>query len=187
MQNELKMFCGPVSELAKPKIAWAPLCDTSDNLVHGIEFYGDYAYAVTHEGGPRYKLVRTSIRHPDWKHAETVTWRLRTRSSPWTGKSFLFITYSNGVVGRIVKYDLAGGKCSDVGLPGSGDVWIDCPDFRSDRAIVSITSWTSPTTLYDYDAGKETFRKSIFNTDVTYPGFSDLVTEEVGCRAMGER
>ena len=180
VQNELKMFYAPVSELAKPKIAWAPLCDTSDNLVHGIEFYGDYAYAVTHEGAPRYKLVRTSIRHPDWKHAETVIGEAADSiQSLDKSKSFLFITYSNGVVGRIVKYDLAGGKCSDVGLPRSGDVSIDCPDFRSDRAIVSITSWTSPTTLYDYDAGKETFRKSIFNTDVTYPGFSDLVTEEV--------
>jgi prolyl oligopeptidase len=42
-----------------------------------------------------------------------------------------------------------------------------------------ITSWISPTTLYDYDAQQENIKKSIFNTDVTYPGFSDLVIEEV--------
>jgi prolyl oligopeptidase len=180
VQNEMKMFYAPVAELAKPKIKWTVLCDPSDNLVRGIEFYGDYAYAVTHEGAPKYKLVRTSIRHPDWKHAETVIPEAADSIQALSkSKSFLFITYSNGVVGRIVKYDLASGKCSDVTLPGSGDVAISCPDFRSDRTIVSITSWISPTTLYDYDAQQESIKKSIFNTDVTYPGFSDLVIEEV--------
>ena len=180
VQSELKMYYAPVSELTKAKIKWAMLCDTPDNLVRGIEFNGDYVYAVTHEGAPRYKLVRTSIRHPDWKHAETVIAESADSIQELSkSRSFLFVTYSNGVVGRIVKYDLASGKSSAVALPGSGDVVIKCPDFRSDRAIVSITSWTSPTTLYDYDAQKEAFRKSIFNTDVTYPGFSDLVTEEV--------
>ncbi len=180
VQSELKMYYAPVSELTKAKIKWAMLCDTPDNLVRGIEFNGDYVYAVTHEGAPRYKLVRTSIRHPDWKHAETVIAESADSIQELSkSRSFLFVTYSNGVVGRIVKYDLASGKSSAVALPGSGDVAIKCPDFRSDRAIVSITSWTSPTTLYDYDAQKEAFRKSIFNTDVTYPGFSDLVTEEV--------
>ena len=27
---------------------------------------------VTHSGAPRYKVVRTSVKHPDWAHAETV-------------------------------------------------------------------------------------------------------------------
>ena len=42
-----------------------------------------------------------------------------------------------------------------------------------------LTTWTSPTTLYDLDGDKDTFAKSIFNTDVSYPGFDTLVTEEV--------
>jgi prolyl oligopeptidase len=34
-------------------------------------------------------------------------------------------------------------------------------------------------TIYDFDARKDTFAKSIFNTDVSYPGFENLVSEEV--------
>jgi len=34
-------------------------------------------------------------------------------------------------------------------------------------------------TIYDFDAQKDTFAKSIFNTDVSYPGFENLVSEEV--------
>ena len=70
----------------------------------------------------------------------------------------------NGIVGRLVKYTLDTGKASEVKLPASGTVDINCPDFRTDQCIVFTTSWIQPTTLYDFDAEKETFTKSIFNT-----------------------
>src|SRR5262249_5164114 len=85
----------------------------------------------------------------------------------------------NGITGRIVKYDLDTGKASDVKLPASGTVDIYCPDFHTNQCIVFTTSWIQPTTLWDFDADKNEFTKSIFNTDVTYPGFDQLVTEEV--------
>jgi prolyl oligopeptidase len=44
---------------------------------------------------------------------------------------------------------------------------------------VNITSWTLPLTIYDFDAQKDIFAKSIFSTDVSYPGFENLVSEEV--------
>ncbi|MDB6112308.1 MAG: family peptidase, partial [Pedosphaera sp.] len=39
--------------------------------------------------------------------------------------------------------------------------------------------WTSPITCYDFDAQKDTFAKSILNTDVAYPSFENVVSEEV--------
>ena len=117
---------------------------------------------------------------PDWKHAETVIPEgLDSIQYITKSKDFLFVLYSNGVVQRIVKYGMATGKSSEIKLPASGTVGISCPDWRSNRCIVSITSWTFPTTLYDFDAEKDTFAKSIFNTDVSYPGFENLITEEV--------
>ena len=135
---------------------------------------------VTHTGAPKYKLVRTSVKNPDWAHAETLIPEAAD-SIQYIAKSrhYLFVVYSNGIVGRIVKYELATGKVTDVKLPASGTVEIDCPDWKTDLCHVVITSWTLPSTRYDYDAGKETFAKSRFNEDVTYPGFADLVAEEV--------
>ena len=180
VQNEEKIYYAPVSEMAHLPIKWSVLCQPSDNLVRGTEFYGDYVYAVTHTGAPRYKLVRTSVRHPNWAHAETVIPEAQDSiQSIAKSKNFLFVVYSNGVVGRIVKLDLATGGTSDVVLPASGDVDISCPDWRSNRCIVTIRTWISPAILYDYDAGADSLARSVFNTDVTYPGFENLVTEEV--------
>ena len=180
VQNELRVFYAPASEMGSAGVKWKVLCQPSDNLVRGVEFYGDGVYAVTHENAPKYKLVRTSVTHPDWKHAETIIPEAQDSiESIAKSRDYLFVVYSNGIVGRIVKLDLATGKSSEVRLPGSGEVAITCPDYRSNRCIVFLTSWTSPVTLYDFDGEKETFAKSIFNTDVKYPGFENLVTEEV--------
>ena len=180
VQNEMRMFYAPISEMGGPKIAWNVLCRPSDNLVRGIEFMGDSVYAVTHTGAPRYKLVRTSVAHPDWAHAATILPEAADSITALAkSRHFLFVVYSNGVVDRVVRYDPATGKSSEVALPGSGSVDVSCPDWRTDNCIVSITAWIKPKTLYDYDALTGEFRKSLFNSDVAYPGFENLVTEEV--------
>jgi prolyl oligopeptidase len=180
VQQEMKLFYAPVSALKGKKIEWNVLCKQSDNLVRGYAFYGDYVYAISHTGAPKFKLIRTSVKHPDWEHAEIVipeaadTIQAITRT-----KHYLLVDYSDGVVCRVVKYDLATGKISEVKLPASGTVSVSCPDWKTDRCLVYITSWTSPQTIYDYDAKKETFAKSIFNSAVAYPGFENLVSKEV--------
>ncbi|HUE37555.1 MAG TPA: prolyl oligopeptidase family serine peptidase, partial [Candidatus Acidoferrum sp.] len=181
VQNEIRVYYAPASELRHDQIKWNVLCQRSDNLLdRGLEFDGDYVYAVTDAGAPKYKVVRTNIKNPDWAHAETVIPETTDSiQSIRKSRHYLIITYSTGVANRLVKYDLATGKTEDIQLPGSGTVDVSCPDWKSDRWLVYITSWTSPVTIYDYDAQNDTFKKSIFNTDVTYPGFDELVSEEV--------
>lgn len=180
VQNEMRVLYAPVSEMKNKKIKWNVLCQRSDMLVRGLEFHGDYVYAVTHADAPRYKVVRTSVKHPDWEHSETVIPEgVDTIQSITKSKHYLIIVYSNGVVGRIVKYDLTSGKTTEVKLPMSGAVSVSCPDWKTDRCLAYITSWTSPLKIYDFDAQRDVFSKSIFNEDVSYPGFEDLVSEEV--------
>lgn len=181
-QTELSMFYAPVAALKQPKINWRILCKTSDSLVKSLILHGDHAYAITYSGAPRYKVVRTGLKHPDWAHAETLVQQesdvIQYLAS---SRDFLFIVYSNGVTGRVVKYEFATGKKTEVKLPASGNVGIACPDAHSNRCLVAITSWVSPVTFYDYDPKASTFAKSTFNSEVTYPGFGELVTEEVEC------
>lgn len=181
VQSEMRVFYAPAAQMKNGgKVDWKILSKTSDNLVRGLEFYKDQAYAVTYAGAPRYKVIRTSVAKPDWQHAETVIPESSDSIQSITkSKNFLFIVYSNGIVGRVVKYDLDHGKASELEVPRSGTVDIECPDRHSNKCIVFTTSWVQPTTLWDYDAQKNTFAKSVFNTDVHYPGFENLVAEEV--------
>jgi prolyl oligopeptidase len=179
-QNEMLLFYAPVSELKNKKIKWNVLCKLSDNLIRGFAFNGDYIYAVTHTDAPRYRVVRTRVKQPDWTHAETVIPEAAdTIQSITKSRHYLLVVYSDGIVCRLVKYDFATGKTADVKLPASGTVTVSCPDWKSDRCLVDITSWTFPSTTYNLDARTDNFSKSIFNTAIEYPGFENLVSEEV--------
>jgi prolyl oligopeptidase len=181
VQNEMRMFYAPTAQMKNGgKLDWKVLCTPADHLVRGLELYKDHAYAVTYTGAPKYKVVRTSVTKPDWQHAETVIGEAADSIESITrSKNFLFVVYTNGIVGRIVRLDLDTGKSSELKLPGSGSAWIQCVDRHSNRCIVFVSSWTEPTTLWDYDADKNTFAKSIFNVDIHYPGFENLVAEEI--------
>ena len=122
----------------------------------------------------------TSIEHPDWNHAETILPEEKDAMQYIVkGKDNLLAVYSNGIIGRVVQYHFADGKKTELSLPMAGEVGVFCPDQHTNHFVVTISSWTLPTTWYDYDADKRSFTKSIFNSDVSYPGFENLTAEEV--------
>lgn len=180
VQNEMRIFYAPTAQVkAGTKVTWRVLCDPTDHLVRGLAFDRNYVYAVTYAGSPRYKLVRTSVTHPDWQKAETVIPEGQDSIQHLTrSKSFLFVVYSDGILGRIAKYNLETGQTFGLTLPASGTADIACPDVHSNRCIVFTTSWTRPEGLWDFDGDRDVLTKSVFDTQVTYPGFENLVSEE---------
>ena len=105
------------------------------------------------KGAPKYKLVATSIEHPDWGHAETILPEEKDAMQYIVkGKDNLLAVYSNGIIGHVVQYHFADGKKTELSLPMAGTVGVFCPDQHTNHFVVTISSWTLPTTWYDYDA-----------------------------------
>ena len=180
VQNEMRLYVAPAGDRGAPNVHWQSLAQHSDNLVRGFAMHGEFVYAATHAGAAHYRLVRTKLAHPDWVHAETVIAEAAESIDHIAqSKEFLFVAYTNGVTGHIAKLDLRSGKVSDVHLPDAGNVWVTCPDARGNRCVVGVDTWTNPSRKYDYDAETDTLAKSVFDSDVTYPGFVRLVSEEI--------
>lgn len=181
VEQEMRLYCAPAAQMRSGgKLKWQLVCKPSDNIVRGFAADGEWIYGITHTGAPRYKLVRTRLTAPDWAHAEVVIPEAADSIQGLVkSRQYLLIEYSNGILGRIVRYELATGKISELKLPTSGTVVVDCPDWKNDHFQVVITSWTSPPVRYEYDAQKDVLSKSVFSSDVVYPGFSDLIAEEV--------
>src|ERR1041384_8195957 len=134
VRNEMRVFYAPASQLEQAKLDWKVLCEPSDSLVRGMEYYKDKIYAVTLKNAPQYKLVSTDVAHPDWNNAVTIITEQKDAIQYITKtKSFLFVVYSNGITNRFVKYNLTSGQSSEVKLPGSGNAGIFCPDQSTDR------------------------------------------------------
>ena len=180
VQNEFRMWYAPMNEFGSPKIKWKVLCDASDSLVRGLQFYGGRVYSVTLKGASNYKVVSTSLENPDWSHASVVVPEAKDVIQTLVkGRDYMMILYSNGITGRIVQYDFVHAVASEVALPLSGTVDVYCPDVHSNSFLIHLTAWTTPSRWYAYDADNGTMSVSPFNVDVRYPGFEDLVADEV--------
>ena len=98
VQEEMRLFYAPTSEMRSGKMNWKVLGKLTDNLINFV-VQGDVSYAETHTAAPKHKIVRTSLRNPDWDHAETVIPEAGDAIFNITkSKHYLFVVYSNGIV-----------------------------------------------------------------------------------------
>jgi prolyl oligopeptidase len=179
VQSELRLYTASASELGGSRVTWKPLVQRSDNL-RDFVLYGDSVYAVTHTSAPRYRVVRARSDAPNWKTAETVVPEaVDSIDSIDQSKDYLLVTYSDGVKGRLLRYEFSSGRSQEITLPIQGTVSTSCPDIHGNRCIVTISSWLQPPTLYELNAETGEMAKSAFNGEANYPELADLVSEEV--------
>jgi prolyl oligopeptidase len=180
VQPEFRLYIASISDLSGTRVTWKPLARRSDNLVRGFALHGDWVYAVTHAKAPHYQVVRSRTDAPDWKTAETVVPEAADSiDAIGQSKDYLLVTYSDGIKGRLVRYEFSSGRLQEVKLPIPGTVDTSCPDIHGNRCIVTISSWLQPPTLYELNAETGEMTKSAFNGEAEYPELADLVSEEV--------
>jgi prolyl oligopeptidase len=182
VQNEFKFYYAPIDQFNAKKINWNVLCAPSDKLVRGIVIKDDDVYAITYSNAKNYKVIASSLKHPDWKNATTIAAEQpdKTIENISYSKDYMFITYSDGINNFLSKYNFATKKTSEIKLPFSGTVDFTCFNTKSNDCLVGITSWNKPHTEFNYNAETDAFTPSSFNKPVVYPAaYQDLVTEEV--------
>jgi prolyl oligopeptidase len=185
VQAEMRLYVARVSGLSDEHIAWQSLAQLDDKLVKGYAVYGDWVYAVTYGGAPHYKVVRTPIDKPDWKNAQTVVPEAGDSiDTVAQSKNSLFLSYSDGINGRVVQVDLTTGKSRNIELPLKGAVELNCPDAHSNRCLVTVSSWVQTPTVFEIDGDSGNVKKSSFGVDAQFPEFADLVSEEVEVRGQ---
>lgn len=184
VQKENFMYYAPISQINK-KIEWKLLCNHKDSLSGNILFFGDDAYSMSHKNAPFFKVLRTSLKNPDWDNAEVIfeekpglTLLRITRS-----KDYLIANYSDGINASIYKYNVHTKQISQIKLPNSGTAFIRALPWditKSNDAISGITSWNKPATQYQLSLDNDIFMPSKFNKPPVYPeAYRNLVVEEV--------
>ncbi|MBI4613090.1 MAG: S9 family peptidase [Planctomycetes bacterium] len=120
---------------------------------------------------PRGRLVAVDSRDPrreSWKEI------LPQASEPLTGVSLVgdrfFATYLEHATTKVLVFDAAGARLSDVELPGIGSAWGFGGERKDRETFYAFSSYATPTTIYRYDieSGKsEVFRSPKVDFDPT--------------------
>jgi len=181
VQNELKMYYAPISEFHSAKINWKVLVMPLNKIVKELVIKNDDIYAITYNNAKNYKVVKTSLKHPDWNNAITVAAEQMDKTVEYLdySKDYLFMIYSDGINYSLSKYNFKTKKTTKVKLPFSGTVGLICFDKKSNNCTLLMTSWNKPFTEFNYNAETDAFTPGSFNKPEVYPAaYQDLEVEE---------
>src|SRR5213078_4317893 len=132
----------PLTAVGMPDTPWQKVCDVEDDVVDFTP-RGDDIYLLTHKDASRFKVVRTSLTHPDPAQAEVVVPPGDAVIQGITlAQDALYVQVLDGGVGRLLRVPFVGsgiGTPERVPLPFDGAVWVAAPPIVGCPA----SSWVS--------------------------------------------
>lgn len=152
VQNEFDLYVAPTARVLDPKLRWRKLFGREAGIT-SFAIRGDDLYLLSHQNAPRFKVVKTSLAHPDLKRAQLVVAPSREIVTGISAAAdALYVQARDGTIGKL--YSVAytdDARPEPVRLPASGAVTIEDSDARMPDVLVSIGSWTHDEGFYAAD------------------------------------
>lgn len=178
VRNEYSLYYAPRAALAGPKTPWKKICDVSDDVT-GFDVHGDDLYLLTHKGAPRFKLLQTSLAHPDLAKAKVAVPESEVViKTVGAAKDAVYFNVLDAGIGRARRLAYgAGAKVETLPLPVEGAVDSVFATAQRDGLLFRSVSWTVSQRVYAYDPKA----KKVDDTKLAPPSptdFSSVAAEE---------
>jgi prolyl oligopeptidase len=169
---ESTLYSAPLTSIGLPNIPWVKICDVDDHVTD-FAIHGDDLYLLSHDDAPRYKILRTSLSHPDLQTAETFLPQQKTVLHDIRAASDgIYVRELDGADGHVMRigYD---GKAQRIAAPFEGGVDLYSPDIRVPGVMMAISSWVKGPRILQYDPAAD----KIMTTDLQPAGPNDDLPE----------
>ncbi len=151
--NEFDLYAAPQGQALDPKLKWRKLFGRESDVT-GFAIHGDDLYLLSHQSASRFKVLQTSVAHPDLALARVVVAPSReVIDNIAAAKDALYVQTRDGVSGRL--YRVAYAKDAQpvpVAMPVSGAIRIVDSDLSRPGVIVAVDSWTHASAYYSIGA-----------------------------------
>jgi prolyl oligopeptidase len=182
VDRRLTTYYAPVTELSEQNIRWRPLFQPKDEI-HDFAVTATDLYIYTSKNAPRFKVLKTSLRNPDFQHAETVIAEdseTMPTSFVLTSDALYYTQSKNGVEARLFRKEYNASRPTELTLPfKAGRIVLSSKGFRFPDLWVVIAGWSNDNCRYRFDPARNEFRKEMLSSPAEYPEYRDLVVEEL--------
>jgi prolyl oligopeptidase len=177
--NEQTIYEAPLDAVGKPGTPWEKICDVADDVT-SFDLHGDDLYLLSHKDAPRYKVIRTSIVHPDVEHADVIVPESDdVVKSVSVAKDSLYVQETDGTLGVLRRLSYNGGQPEDIKLPFEGTVSVAASDERIPGVLLVLTSWARAPRIDSFDPQTSQVQDTKLQPLGPYADPSDVVSEEV--------
>ncbi len=172
------LYVAPLKDVGVKADPWRRIADKPDHA-RGFAVHGDRLYLVTYNNAPNYKVVETSIHHPDFARAKTIVPNsdaVITRIA--AGRDGLYVQSMVNGLGQVERIAYRGGSKKSLALPFKGTVSSLVTAGGSAGTYLELTSWTHSPLWYRYDPT----RNQLTETKLLLPSkldFSGVESREV--------
>jgi prolyl oligopeptidase len=153
VQNERDLYIAPTAKVLDPKLKWRKLFGRESDVTR-FAIHGDDLYLLSHKDALRFKVLKTSLAHPDLASAHVVVAPGREIvTGIHAAKDALYVEARDGTVGKLYRVAYAAdAQPEPVALPAQGAVSVADADPRIAGVLVTIGSWTRDAGYYAQDA-----------------------------------
>ncbi len=182
VDNRLNLYFAPFSDMKKGDIKWKHLFKPEDE-VYSYATTDKDLYIYTPKGAPNYKIIKTSLTHPDLEKAEVVVPEDPKRTITTFAlfsDGLCYATSENGVSVKLFFLPDGSKTAKEIQLPfPAGDISITSKGYKYNELWVSITGWTSDLRRFRYLPSKNEFIPENLSSLPSFPEFADLTVEEL--------
>jgi prolyl oligopeptidase len=182
--NDVTFYSAPVGSIGAPDTAWTKVIDVQDQVTN-FDVRGDDLFLMTHKDAPRFKVVHTSLSHPDLAHSETVVPPGdAVITNLVAGPDGLYVTESDGGVGKLLRVPYGkGDRSQEIVLPVKGSIGLAGGDPRVPGLVLYLQSWTQAYRIYAYEPETGKIADSGLQGLGPYDAPQDLESIEVKVRS----
>ncbi len=157
-QREFSMYKSRLAEVMAGTAHWEPVIQTDAGVV-GLSMRRDDLYFLTNKNAPRFKIMRTSLTHPDFAHPESIYAPERgivaTMAAAQDG---LYVKVRDGMRSRLLRIGYhPGAKPVEIPLPEPGAFEMINPGTRIAGVLIRLEGWNRAFQYWRYDPRRGRF------------------------------
>src|SRR5229473_2950252 len=176
VKREHTLYAAPLKAMGSAEIPWRLVADVADEVTW-LDARADELFLLTHKDSPRFKIIKTSVAHPDLAKATVAVAEsdvvIRTFG---IAKDAMYVRDLSGGISRLRRYPFPKGKPQVVSLPFEGTLAGLTTDPHRPGAIFAMASWTHSPAWFSLAGGR------LQDTHLAPPNpadFSEITSEEV--------
>jgi prolyl oligopeptidase len=150
-RNPSTLFVAPLDRVNGSDTPWMKIADVAD----GVTQYAltvDKLFFLSQNGAPRFRLLSTSLAHPDVQVPQVV---LPEQGAVITNfglaREGLYVRTRDGAVSHLLRVSADGKQIQPITLPFEGNVLGPTTDPHESGALFSMQSWVKAPALFAYN------------------------------------
>jgi len=149
--NPSTLFVAPLDKITGSATPWRKLAEVADGVTE-LRIHGDRLFYLSQNGAPHFRLLSTSLAHPDVKHPTVVVPESDAVITGFTlAREGIYLRERAGAVSRIRLVSFDGKTTRTVPTPFEGTIYSEVADPQESGVIFDLQSWSHPPLMMGYD------------------------------------